>query len=699
MATRDMSLIGSLLRGRLFSHRRRAPHLGHWPVERLTRTDEPPVARNQPLPPAPSEAGVAAPDSVAPSLDAYMQMLVDLRDGEVAPKRAPLPDDPQRLTDNLKASATFLDADLVGVCRQDLEGEDDADRYAVVVLVDGLRTPSPNDPGADWIIGTQQLRTDWRAAEIAVITAAYLRNLGFHGRAHLSSATDVDLHRLALNAGLLLAKEEQLRHPFHDRLFGLAAVTTDAHLVPDRPLGRTSLARWFRRWGPGYWLGWGGARPGSDRLAGEGRPLHLGRYPMEKLPRSPAPTTRITDDIPRVPERANFFVRAKHGDLGDAAKRELTRFGYKTPTANTYHELIKTLLPAQDGPVAERAKERPGPEENARSIKALIHYLGGDMVGICEAPDFAWYSHDREGRPIDPDHRYAITIVIDQGFQTMEGSSGDDWISSSQSQRAYLRGAQIAGVVADHIRRLGYPARAQTNASSKVLHLPLLLLSGVGELSRIGELVLNPFIGPRYKSVVITTDLPLAPDQPIDFGLQDFCSKCQKCARECPCAAIPFGPKIMFNGYETWKPDVEKCAKYRLRNHRGSACGRCMKECPFTTEGLLTHRLWLWIAMRFPWLRGWLARMDDVLGHGRQNPVKKWWFDLELVDGIAIRPERTNERDLSLDRGEKLAAAQKIALYPAQLNPPPDANGPVKPDRRAALEYADRTLLPIHPPQ
>ena len=100
---------------------------------------------------------------------------------------------------------------------------------------------------------------------------------------------------------------------------------------------------------------------------------------------------------------------------------------------------------------------------------------------------------------------------------------------------------------------MGHPARPQTNADSHVLHIPLVMWAGLGELSRIGELVLNPFIGPRFKTVVMTTDLPLVPDKPVDFGLQYFCSNCLKCARECPCDAIPFGDKVMFNGYEMWK--------------------------------------------------------------------------------------------------------------------------------------------------
>ena len=114
--------------------------------------------------------------------------------------------------------------------------------------------------------------------------------------------------------------------------------------------------------------------------------------------------------------------------------------------------------------------------------------------------------------------------------------------------------------MAEHLRDLGFPARPQTNRDSDLLHIPLILQAGLGELSRIGELVLNPFVGPRFKSVVLSTDIPLEVDKPIDFGLQTFCENCFKCARECPCDAIPLGGKVMFNGYEMWKPDVERCA-------------------------------------------------------------------------------------------------------------------------------------------
>jgi reductive dehalogenase len=412
---------------------------------------------------------------------------------------------------------------------------------------------------------------------------------------------------------------------------------------------------------------------------------------MEKIKRVEQPTTRITDQVPRVPQRANFFLRARFGDLGPRPQRELPRFVTKYPLSAAMAEVMHAQLPLHDGEVAPEVAPLPdNPQEIANHIKALCYFLDADMVGICEVPAYAWYSHDLQGNPIRPRHKYAIVILVDQGFETLEGSSGDDWISGAQSYRAYLKGSTIACTVASYIRKLGYEARAHTNTDSEVLHLPLTLLAGLGELSRIGELVLNPFLGPRFKTTVITTNLPLAVDKPIDFGLQDFCEKCKKCARECPCTAISFGDKVLFNGYAIWKPDVEACTRYRITNPYGSACGRCMKTCPFNKQNLLLHRLALWLVIHVPILRKLFTWLDDALAYGIRNPVWKWWLDLELQNGKLVKPTKTNQRDLR--RHRKPPPAQKIALYPIDTVPPPASHDahPVK--RRQAQR---RPLEPI----
>lgn len=127
-----------------------------------------------------------------------------------------------------------------------------------------------------------------------------------------------------------------------------------------------------------------------------------------------------------------------------------------------------------------------------------------------------------EGNPVECNHEFAIVIAIDQDYRTMKSSRGDDWISCSQSFLGYNTSGFIACTMASYIRRLGYPARAHFEggpwATYQMAVTPLLLLAGIGEISPAG-IVLNPFLGTRFKASVVTTDLPLEPDKPVDFGL------------------------------------------------------------------------------------------------------------------------------------------------------------------------------------
>jgi reductive dehalogenase len=157
-------------------------------------------------------------------------------------------------------------------------------------------------------------------------------------------------------------------------------------------------------------------------------------------------------------------------------------------------------------------------------------------------------------------------------------------------------------------------------------------------MCRIGDCVLNPFLGPRFKAAVVTTDLPLAPDKPIDVGIQDFCSKCKKCARECPSGAISSGDKVMYNGYEHWPTDIEKCTGMRVGNQKGSGCGTCVKVCPWNKPYTPVHRAVGWAVRHSGLARSVATWADDFMGYGKPKPENKWWFDLEDVNGILQIP-------------------------------------------------------------
>ena len=680
-------------------------HLGPFPLETLPR-DESLIAVEAGAPKRAygAKAAHGSNDALASAVGRYLGLFAKFAAGQSAGAKAPVPDDLGRRSADIKGGAYFMDASCAGICRIPsnawLSGSAPADHgFAVVVMVEHSRLPEPGNLARDWVQSSVETAADMRACEIACCLAEYLRYMGFDARAHVAGDSLVDAERLAVLSGIAVRDGEAIRNPYLGTRFSLAVISTTYELATDMPLRADAL----NAKGLAYWWGINGAQSGRERNRRACRATHLSSYPMETVKRIDRPTTLIIDDeVPQVPKRAAFFQRALHGDLGDKAKKERTRFAFKTPFSFALLQLIRAMVKYQDGDVApERALSAADPAENARAIKSLAYFLGADLTGICEVPRYAWFSHKEDGTPLKAYHRYAVVMLIDQGYDTMEGASGDDWISGAQSMRGYLRGAEIAGIMSEFLRTKGFTARAQTNADSDVLHIPLILWAGLGELSRIGELVLNPFVGPRFKSVVFTTDFPMETDKPIDFGLQTFCGSCLKCARECPCDAIPFGGKVMFNGYEIWKPDVERCTRYRLTNPKGSACGRCMKTCPINkvvdADGALLTRLASWMGVNAMWLKPVMVPiatfMDDWLGNGRRNPAKKWWLDHELVNGVAVAPKGTNQRDIDPDRKVD-PAHQKMAVYPASAMPPPDEAGPVEVDRKAAMAAIDSLESP-----
>lgn len=377
----------------------------------------------------------------------------------------------------------------------------------------------------------------------------------------------------------------------------------------------------------------------------------LDPYPVEVLKRVDRPTTRIKDDeIQRVDERDHGFNRAARGDFGPHLKKERPRMPVKHPLSGALVNMAGYLSKILQDTVAEhKAPLTDDPVAMARHIKEAAYFLRADIVGICELPPYSVYSHNTAGDPVELDHKYAIAILIDQDWKTANATVGNDWISSSMSYLAYSTSGFIAHVLADYIRRLGYPARAHHARNYQVVVPPILLWAGIGEMSRIGDIVLSPFIGGRFKAAVVTTDLPLAIDKPIDFGLQDFCVKCKQCARYCPSGALSFGEKVFHNGYEKWPNDVEKCTKERVGNKVGASCGVCITVCPWNKPFTPFHRFAMWGMRNFPFARNFAVLGDELLGYDQPHLEGKWWIDYEDVDGvIRIAPhagQRGNNRE------------------------------------------------------
>lgn len=736
---------------RLFSYKNRPVYLGPFPLERLARTDEQPDLSNVPPMGELSFEDKDNRDNLINALGPYAAMLDAIRDGMVKKERGVIPTDPTERSNHLKAFAYYHDTSQAGICaltpdmfldtpinnagiaklandlatqqtktlasgidlvlaelKETMQTPPQSITHharALVLLYEYPRDPKAGEAGTEWFQNAQAQRASVRGAETAVVLANYIRLLGYDARSHTASCSEVDLNKLAVAAGLGEVVDSPsgpiIENPFLGTRFGLVAVTTNFEIAPDLPLkpkANISIIERLKSHGPAWWVGKGFEKNIFNATSYKSRKFKDGAYPFEKIKRVAKPTTFMDEPrIPRVPKRTDMFARAIFGDMGkhiqDGAKNG--NYMRKSPASFGPRRPLAAFVVMQNGDVADRLSDTAkDAQRNADNIHGALYFLGADAVGISRCPDWVYYSHDAFGAPLEPYHKNAISVVVDQGHETMEGASGDDWIACSQSMRAYLRFSLLGGIIAEQIRQLGYSARSHTVMDGEVLQPPLLLLAGLGEVSRIGEVILNPFLGPRLKSGVITTNMPLTHSQPIDFGLQNFCNNCNKCARECPSGAITAGPKTMFNGYEIWKSDSQKCTSYRINQKAGAMCGRCMKTCPWNLEGLFAEAPFRWAATHIPALAKSLAKLDDGVGNGSMNPVKKWWWDLEMVDDgpYTLTQNGVSERGLQKDLDLKFED-QTLAVYPAHLAPPPYPY-PFPMDREAGIQAYKEMLSP-----
>jgi reductive dehalogenase len=351
-------------------------------------------------------------------------------------------------------------------------------------------------------------------------------------------------------------------------------------------------------------------------------------------------STPVSGPIGRIDARRTGYALARAGAWGPAAQREIETSQRKEPLSAALGSVNDVFSTIRDGAVNPRTAPLPVPAALSRHIKRAAGFLGADLAGICELPQWAVYARDWARDPVVCDHRYAVVLVCKWDYDSTDASSGDDWISLAESNVAYNQSALVACTLAEYVRDLGYPARAQFQGTFDppcydVVVTPLLLLAGLGELSRAGW-ALNPLLGGRFKASVVTTDLPLQPDAPIDFGLQEFCRVCKRCARECPSHAISDdGAPVPHNGYLAYGFDPERCGKYRIMHRGGAWCGRCVKVCPWNKPSGLIHDLVRLAAARVPRSDPLWVTLDEWLGYGRPRPARQWWLNLERkADGF-----------------------------------------------------------------
>jgi len=233
------------------------------------------------------------------------------------------------------------------------------------------------------------------------------------------------------------------------------------------------------------------------------------------------------------------------------------------------------------------------PEQTSRLIKKISHQLGSVLVGIAKMnPDWI-YEYTNGGRGFEggvkiepPAHwEYAIVVGTPMSWDATAANP-----THGTSNDAYSKSRIVAYRLTQFIKSLGYAARPHTPGSSYDLMVPPIMVdAGLGEQGR-HSIVITPELGCNFRPAVVTTNIPLVPDKPIDFGVQNFCKECKICADNCPSGAITHGDKEEIRGYKRYPVSAEKCNNFWSSCLGNMGCRLCVAVCPYTRKSNWLHR-------------------------------------------------------------------------------------------------------------
>ena len=232
-----------------------------------------------------------------------------------------------------------------------------------------------------------------------------------------------------------------------------------------------------------------------------------------------------------------------------------------------------------EGEVADSRVEFDSPAEASCHLKDKATDFGADIVGICEIEPTDVY----RGRVVT--QKYAI--AVGQRMRWREFQVVPSRESAIECLRVYYTLGETVIKLATYLRSIGYACKIEHPiGDSDLLHVPIGLKAGFGELGRHGSII-NPRLGPLFRMGSVATSIPLAIDHPIDAGIAKFCDACRACRKFCPADAIPdertpeAGKDHL--GYDRYVIDTGRCFPYFAKH---SYCSICLPVCAYN------HKEW-----------------------------------------------------------------------------------------------------------
>jgi epoxyqueuosine reductase QueG len=224
--------------------------------------------------------------------------------------------------------------------------------------------------------------------------------------------------------------------------------------------------------------------------------------------------------------------------------------------------------PRFEGPLAPARREFQSPADAAAHLKQRALEFGADIVGICEIEPSDIY----RGRTVTE----KFAVAVGQRMRWREFQVVPSQASAIECLRVYFTLGETVIQLAAYIRSLGWACRVEHPiGDSDILHVPIGLKAGFGELGRHGSII-HPTLGPLFRMGSVITSMPLAIDRPIDAGIGKFCDTCRACRKYCPADAIPDerSPEAGKDhlGHDRYVVDTGRCFPYFARHYYCSAC-------------------------------------------------------------------------------------------------------------------------------
>ncbi|MCB9137575.1 MAG: reductive dehalogenase [Caldilineaceae bacterium] len=341
----------------------------------------------------------------------------------------------------------------------------------------------------------------------------------------------------------------------------------------------------------------------ADRVEDLGVPDPLVAFYKEYPERLEWDYRTFSETIPTHDE--DYKVYGNYYKLADAYSSGFTAHAAYLPTAGS---------PPEESDFMEMQRGWPGPkpigdpipfkdeEKAAEFIKEVAHRYGATLVGITKAKIDYFYSEGWAGCPEDydysklPEHwQYVIVIGVPMEWDTVLASP-----QASTSYEGYDRVSTAAVRLEGVIKNLGYPARASTPMTYyDMIVPPFAIEAGLGEVSRPGYCV-TPELGSNCRLAAVVTNLPMATDKPIKFGVEEFCNSCKICAEQCPSGAISmadspdeqdWGTGPVLRGYKHWYINNGACYNFWRESMGPLGCRLCVAVCPYSRKDNWVHQL------------------------------------------------------------------------------------------------------------